>query len=271
MKTPHSHKRRRQKSLGLGLILLSALAYTIHYVLFRDAHHIFIFLVSDVAFVFLEVLLVTLVIHRVLEEREMRERLDKLNVLIGVFFSEVGADLIRILTSFDADRSEDAKRLLVRESWTGREFADAEEWLLRHPYQPALAALQCQYLRCLLVQRRAALLRMLENPNLLEHESFTELLRMVFHLAEELDLRNDLRSLPAEDYEHLADDVRRVYAQLVLHWLEYMRHLQKSYPYLFSLAMRMNPFDKTASPVVTEPEPAKESLPGDRHRRPDHG
>ena len=30
-----------------------------------------------------------------------------------------------------------------------------------------------------------------------------------------------------------------------------MRHLEKEYPYLFSLAMRMNPFDEAASPVVT--------------------
>lgn len=271
MNIHHSHKRRRQIALGLGLILLSALAYTVHFALFRDAHHIFIFLVSDVAFVFLEVLLVTLVIHRVLEERDRRERLDKLNVLIGVFFSEVGTDLIRILTGFDADRSEDRRRLLVRESWTGREFAAAEEWLLRHPYWPALAALQCQYLRCLLVQRRAALLRMLENPHLLEHESFTELLRMVFHLAEELDLRNDLHGLPAEDYEHLADDVRRVYAQMVLHWLEYMRHLQKDYPYLFSLAMRMNPFDETASPVVTKGAAGGSGRADEPPRRSDHG
>jgi hypothetical protein len=34
-------------------------------------------------------------------------------------------------------------------------------------------------------------------------------------------------------------------------WLEYMEHLKDNYPYLFSLAMRVNPFDKTASPVVT--------------------
>ncbi|OQC68906.1 MAG: hypothetical protein BWX50_01111 [Euryarchaeota archaeon ADurb.Bin009] len=29
-----------------------------------------------------------------------------------------------------------------------------------------------------------------------------------------------------------------------------MEYLQKNYPYLFSLAMRSNPFDETASPVV---------------------
>ena len=251
MKTSHHVKRRRRQiSLGAGLILLSVIGYTTHYLLFRDAHHIFIFLVADIAFVFLEVLLVTLVIHRVLESREVRGRLDKLNVVIGVFFSEVGRDLIRALAGLDAHQTEDRRRLLVRESWTGSDFEEAEQWLLKHEYRPEIDAHHFEQLRCLLGHRRAALLRMLENPNLLEHESFTEMLRMVFHLAEELDLRQNLRDLPPEDYEHLTGDARRVYAELVLRWLNYMRHLEKEYPYLFSLAMRMNPFDEAASPVV---------------------
>jgi hypothetical protein len=29
-----------------------------------------------------------------------------------------------------------------------------------------------------------------------------------------------------------------------------VEYLQQNYPYLFSLAMRSNPFDETASPVV---------------------
>lgn len=29
-----------------------------------------------------------------------------------------------------------------------------------------------------------------------------------------------------------------------------MKHLKESYPYLFSLAVRTNPFDPAASPVV---------------------
>ena len=35
-------------------------------------------------------------------------------------------------------------------------------------------------------------------------------------------------------------------------WIEYMKHLKDEYPYLFSLAIRMNPFDCNASPVIGE-------------------
>jgi hypothetical protein len=33
-----------------------------------------------------------------------------------------------------------------------------------------------------------------------------------------------------------------------------MRYLKRSYPYLFHLAMRTNPFDQTASPVIRDEE-----------------
>jgi hypothetical protein len=94
------------------------------------------------------------------------------------------------------------------------------------------------------------LLRLLENPMLLEHESFTDLLWAVFHLTEELGARGKLQALPQSDYEHLAGDMKRIYGLLVYEWLNYMEHLKSNFPYLFSLAMRTNPFDQEASPIV---------------------
>jgi hypothetical protein len=39
---------------------------------------------------------------------------------------------------------------------------------------------------------------------------------------------------------------------LISQWVDYMKHLKKNYPYLFSLAIRINPFNPDASAVVTE-------------------
>jgi hypothetical protein len=90
-----------QVLLRICLLVLSALFYFLHYLIFRDAHHIFIYLIGDVAFVFIEVLLVTLIIHSVLEQREKKARLEKLNMVIGVFYSEVGTRLLEILSKWD--------------------------------------------------------------------------------------------------------------------------------------------------------------------------
>ena len=86
-------------SLGISLLVLSVFFYCLHYLIFRDLHHIFLYLVGDVAFVFIQVLLVTLVIHGVLEKREKKARLEKVNMVIGAFFSEVGTRLLEILSA----------------------------------------------------------------------------------------------------------------------------------------------------------------------------
>jgi len=71
--------------LGLLLITLSAALYFVHFSIFHDSHHISIYLMGDIAFVPLEVLLVTLIIHTMLEKRTKRILLQKMNMLIGAF------------------------------------------------------------------------------------------------------------------------------------------------------------------------------------------
>jgi len=233
--------------LGVVLLGLSALVYVLHYLLFHDAHHIFIYLVGDVAFVFVEVLLVTLIIHGVLEEREKKRRLKKLNMVIGVFFSEVGTKLLAALSQCDPGIETLHAGMSARDGPPGRAPSRIRQCLKGHDYRIDPEKVDWESVRALLVGKRNFLVRLLENPNLLEHESFTDLLWAVFHLTEELDARQDFRGLPDADRQHLGGDLKSVYGRLA-----YMEHLSADYPYLFSLALRTNPFDPSASPVVSE-------------------
>ena len=236
--------------LGLCLIALSMIFYLLHYAIFRDPHHIFLYLVGDVAFVFIEVLLVTLIIHQVLSMREKRTRLEKLNMVIGAFFSEVGTRLVAYFSDFDPKLDRIRKELVVTNDWSEQEFSSVSKRLKNYDYGVEIQKVELEDLANFLMAKRDFLLRLLENPTLLEHESFTELLRSVFHLTEELANREALTQLPDTDYQHLASDIRRAYVLLVHQWLDYMKHLKDNYPHLFSLAMRANPFDRDASPIV---------------------
>jgi len=244
-------KYRWQILLSAALVALSAALYLLHYAFFRDVHHIFIYLVGDVAFVPIEVLLVTIIIHRLLSFREKRSMLNKLNMVIGAFFSEVGTKLLRRFSQCDADPDRLAESFAEVKDWTDDQFASgAGRAVLRDltvdPRKGDLPGL-----REFLAARRTFLLGLLENPNLLEHERFTNLLWAVFHLAEELENRQEFGKLPDTDVAHLAGDIRRAYSRLLVEWLAYMRHLKRDYPYLFSLAVRTNPLDASASAVVT--------------------
>jgi len=235
---------------GILLISMSIIFYLIAYFLFKNPHHIVEFLIEDIAFMFIEVLLVTLVIHKVLENREKQERMEKLNMVIGTFYSEVGTELLSIIANMDEGIAGSQSRFSVTDRSSEKEFQDMCDFLKGHKSEFAIEEIEWSKLKSLLENKKSFLLRLLENPNLLEHESFTELLWAVFHLAEELRYRGALHELPEEDYQHLTGDMNRVYGELKHQWISYMKHLRKSYPYLFSLAYRINPFDHNASVII---------------------
>ncbi|MGZ4929375.1 MAG: hypothetical protein ACXV48_00030 [Halobacteriota archaeon] len=215
-------------------------------------------MLGDFAFLPIEVLLVVLVVDRVISYQERRSQLEKLNMAIGTYFSEVGTPLLKAFSDFDPDANRIRDALMVTGAWTDRTFADVSARLRKNEYTVVYkkgdpdTLTFLENLRRFLVSKRAFLLRILENPNLLEHESFTDQLWAVFHLADEFEHRDDLTLVPDSDYQHLAHDTERAYRALVVEWLKYKDHLKKRYPYLLSLALRTNPFDKTASPIVTE-------------------
>ena len=241
---------RWQILLGLALLIASVMLYFLHYVVFHDAHHIYIYLLGDLAFMPIEVLLVTMIVHEVLRQREKKSRLEKLNMVIGAFFSEVGTNLLVLFSDFDPNLNAIKNDLLVSNDWTANDFDRIAKKLRGYEYEIEIDKVDLEHLRKLMAEKKDFLVRLLENPNLLEHESFTDLLWGVFHLAEELTARKKVKDLPKNDLEHIKIDVRRVYVQLVNQWLDYMKHLKKNYPYLFSLAMRTNPFDETAAAEV---------------------
>ena len=94
------------------------------------------------------------------------------------------------------------------------------------------------------------LFRLLENPNLFEHKTFTELLWAVFHMTEELTCRSSFENQPESDLKHIQGDFIRAYNLLIKEWVSYLEHLKISYPYLYSLAVRQNPFNKEADVIV---------------------
>ncbi|OPY24332.1 MAG: hypothetical protein A4E27_01281 [Methanobacterium sp. PtaU1.Bin242] len=237
--------------LGMLLIIISAILYFVNFMIFHDASHILFYIAIDTAFLPIEVLVVVLVIETAISEREKSILLEKLNMVIGTFFSETGTDLMNKISQFDSNTEQIRQDLVVRDDWQDKDFINAFKTIKNYEYNLDISAdeksiLFLEHLKDFLKSKRKFLLALLENPNLLEHETFTELLRAVFHLTEELDKREDLRHLPATDYNHLKVDIQRVYGLLINEWLQYMEHLMNNYPYLFSFALRVNPFDPNA-------------------------
>jgi hypothetical protein len=183
--------------------------------------------------------------------RKIRQTtLQKLNVVVGVFFSEVGARLIAIFTRHDPDWERFRKDLVVTGDWSAQDFLRVGRDIKKYHYEVVVEKDELEELSRVLLAKRDFLVGLLENPLLMEHAAFTDLLRAVFHLTEELAVRENFSDMPVPDKKHIASDIKRVYALLVDQWVIYMKYLKENYPYLFSLAMRINPFLPDASPIV---------------------
>ncbi|MFA5347588.1 MAG: hypothetical protein WC294_05590 [Methanoregula sp.] len=241
---------RWKLKVGIGLVTLSILLYTAHYLVFHDEHHLFIFFIGDLAFVPVEVLIVTLIIDQMLESREKQQRIEKLNMVIGTFFSTTGTSLLSLLSRADPGIGMVKERLVIGQDWENNQFGEVLACLDSYTCSVDIDRIDRVALRNFLASQEDFLLRIMENPMIFEHESFTDLILALDHLIKELKARGDLTELPTHDLAHLEGDMRRVYERLIPEWLKYMEYLKTHYPYLFSLAMRTNPFDSKASVVI---------------------
>lgn len=182
--------------------------------------------------------------------REESLRRQKLDMVTGLFFSEMGNELLKRFTRLDPEAKTLHSILRLSEDWKDEDFDKAYKALKKHCLAIDSRRADILTLQEYLQNRADLLLRLIENPIIQEHENFSELLRAVFHLRDELLNRSALFKLPDSDRKHLEGDIVRAYNLLIFEWLRYIRYLKNSYEYLFSLAMRVNPFDPEADAVV---------------------
>jgi len=224
------------------LLLMSAGLYALQLAVFGKPQDTAFYLLQDFAFLPLQVAIVTLALGGFISSREKKERLRKIDMAISAFFIESGSEIIRCLIAFEQVPEPVAALLRVGVDWEAADFRRAREQLAGVAMRAdcALGDLAC--LKTSLSAKRDFMMLMLENPNLLEHDAFTDMLWAVFHLTDELLARASLDNLPAADIEHLQGDIERAFSALLRQWLANMEHLKATYPYLYSLEVRRNPF-----------------------------
>ena len=133
-------------------------------------------------------------------------------------------------------------RTITADTWCDKSFSKLHEDILQYDYEINIEKIDLKNIRNRLDNNKDLLINLISNGNLLEHETFTEMLMTIMHLKEELDTRycEDI-----EEYEikHIETDLMAVYKYLTIEWAEYMKYLSKNYPSLYCKALINNPFD----------------------------
>lgn len=234
--------------LGIVLIGLSFILNAIHFMIFNDLHHILIFLLADIAFIPLEVFFVSIVLERIIEKRDQQQIMKKINMLVGLFYQELGNQLLSVLVKAD-ECTDDVNKIEVDFTWTQEEYYKLSNKINDHNHSIDIHRIDLEVLFSLLEENKSMIIQLIMNPSLQEHETFSDVLMSSIHLYDELIQRN-IHSFTADDFAHLKVDVERVYKNLSKEWVTYMNHLQYDYPYLFLTAIKSNPYDNRNKKII---------------------
>jgi hypothetical protein len=230
------------RAVMILLLALSIIFFFLEYLIFHNLKEETFLIFQDLTFLPVEILLVTFILDRILRSREKQERLEQVRIVISAFFSEIGTDALSGIGGTISDRGQLAEKLDMKAAWGAKDFAAAAEAVKGIKLHAEPDAERLTALRAGLSPHKAYLLQMFSNPNLLEHDTFTDMLWAVYHLIDELESREEFSALPASDIRHLAGDITRAYGLLAVEWVQHMRYLKERYPYLWSIAVRKNPF-----------------------------
>jgi hypothetical protein len=240
----------RKHFLLAVLAVVSLLLYLVDFVMLGSLREVVAGFLGNLAFLPVYVIFVAVMFEQITRERERQAIMSKLNMVIGVFVSEVGNRLLRELSAYVVMCDTIRKELQVTPHWNDNDFRRALVFLKINDTKIECSSCNKQTLKDFLLSKRSFLVGLLENQSLLEHDQFTDLLWAVFHLVEELDARESLENMQKSDIDHINGDIKRAFGHLSREWVLYMKHLKQDYPYLFSLAVRLNPMLDHPDPHV---------------------
>lgn len=237
------------------MIILIIIIYGSNYLVLGDAEHIISYIWTHLGFIPVDILLVAFILDEIIEKKEKEAMLEKLDMLMSTFFSEVGNELISQLSTANKYKTS-TENLKSIKNWDEQDFDNklAELKDSSIDFQADIPQEQreefLEELRTLLAGKREFIINLINNPNILEKEEFTNLINSILHLDEELEHRKDLALVNDADFGHLNGDMQRVYDKLVYEWVYYLKYLYKNYPYMIALIVRTNPFDEDAEVYV---------------------
>lgn len=235
--------------IAICLIITSAILYIGAYFGLNEPDKVIFYIVIDLAFIPIDILIVVLVMEGIIEKKEKEALFEKLDMILGVFFSEIGNKLLSEFSRVNTESYEIINKIKKIDSWDKNEFQLAYHYLKKNgiAFKPQIPDnKKIEYimgLRKILKEKRMFLIYLLQNPNLMEKTAFSNLLLSLFHLEDELELRTDMNKITENDFNHIIGDIDRVYCRLTYEWILYLEFLNEHYPYMSSIVKRTNPFN----------------------------
>ncbi|CEN92556.1 hypothetical protein [Paraclostridium sordellii] len=215
------------------LIALSAVMFLIHYLVFGQALNTAYYSLMNLCFIPINSLVVTIILEKLIDYRAKKDRIEKINMLVGIFFTEVGGKLMHLII----DSDKDAKNYITN----FEDLNNIKKCLNEYDYKVDMNNIDLCSIKNILLENNNLFVTLISNENVFQHQIFTDLLMSVVHLRDEIIFMEKDDNLEL-NINHLENDVVRVYKNISIQWISYLEYLNKSYPFLYNNAIRVNPF-----------------------------
>ena len=160
------------------LIALSSIMFFIHYLIFGQALNTAYYSLMNLCFIPINSLVVTIMLEKLIDYRSKKDRIEKINMLVGIFFTEVGGKLMHFI--IDADK--DAKNYITN----FEDLNKIKKCLYEYNYKVDMKYIDLCAIKNILVEHNNLFVTLISNESILQHQIFTDLLMSVIHLRDEI-------------------------------------------------------------------------------------
>lgn len=233
--------------LSTGLLIISMIIYAIHYIIFGHAEDTISGIILSLGYVPLGMIYEILILDKILEAREKIKSTNKINMLMGSFYHEIGNRILNLIVEGDRSIKEVQVYTQVSLLWEADQFQTLSEVLTSYKCDLDIDNINLDEINNMLDLESKFLLSLITNPMLDEYEDFGNMIMSLLHLRDELQSRFYNKMLMDYEKIHIRNDICRVYRHLLLQWVDYMKHLKDVYPELYVKALINSPFDSRDS------------------------
>lgn len=227
-------------NIAVGLLAISGTFFLGFWLYTGDLAYISKYFYIHLAFLPIHALVLGLILDELIQLREKIERRKRLNMFLGIFFRQMGIDIMLSLLNLVKNRDAFEEQMLVDKSWTARRFARARRDLAGFKLDMEPNARMLAALMEALTSREDEIIAMTRNPLMLEFEGLHHCLLSLFHLIEESHFRGPVEKLRPEVRGHLAQDASKSLINLATLWVAYLEHLKDEHPVLFGFQVGLH-------------------------------
>ncbi len=227
-------EKKKMTQVVILLLLISVIIYALQIFIFHDPQTTAFYIFQDFAFMPATIAIATLVVGKLMDEQEKKEKVEKTKMLTSTFFTGIGTAITTELLEIAEPKEHLANIIALR--CTDANLKQKQDNIRQMEIKINLTKEVYESVMQKFETAQTSLLVLSSNPMLFEHEDFTDLLWAIFHLIDEYHLRDDFNTLDDHVLHHLNKDFEQMLRLLLINYIANAKYLRETYPHFYESA-----------------------------------